>query len=107
MIAIFFTVGKCASIGFFLPLNSTDSHFNFPKNHFGNVAGCNTKDTDGFVGIKVQYMGKVLKGIEFICIQSAAGHQHIANTAYQSLTKPLLCVQFVQFFQKAVALYRS
>ena len=107
MIAVFFLVGKCARIGFFLSLNGTDCHFNFPKNHFGNIAGCNAKDTDGFVGVKVQYMGKVLESIEFICLQSAAGHQHVANTAYQSLTKPLLCVQFVQFFQKAVALYRS
>ena len=107
MIATFFSVGKCAELVFPLSLNSADSHFDLPQYHFGNIAGSSTKDTDGFVGVEVQDMGKILETIEFICAQSAAGHQHIANTAYQSLTKPLLCVQHVQFFQKAVALYRS
>ena len=98
MIAVFFLVGKCARIGFFLSLNGTDCHFNFPKNHFGNIAGCNAKDTDGFVGVKVQYMGKVLESIEFIGIKSTPGQHRVAHTAHQRLTKPLLCVQLVQFF---------
>ncbi|MBQ3193355.1 MAG: hypothetical protein IJB59_07285 [Oscillospiraceae bacterium] len=57
------------------------------------------------MGVEVQHLGKVLKGIEGICIISAAGHQHISDTVYQRLLQPLLRVQLVQFFQQAVALY--
>ena len=58
------------------------------------------------MGIEIQHMSKVLKAIQFVCIQTAPGHQHIAYTAHKGVPKPLLCVQLVQFFQKAASLHR-
>ena len=73
MIAVFFPVCKCTGLNFFCPIHRPDGHFDFPENHFRNVAGGNTKNRYGSAGVKVQHMGEVTVIVVLCGIYSASG----------------------------------
>ena len=81
MIAVFAPICKCARLQFFCSLQGADGNLNFPEYHLGNIAGGDTQNRNGIVGVEIQHMGKILERKVLCGSISTPGQQHEPHAA--------------------------
>ncbi|RKJ80440.1 hypothetical protein D7X33_05920 [Butyricicoccus sp. 1XD8-22] len=92
--------GKCAILLLFLPVQIPHRAGDLTQGHFGNIADSAAQDRQGFRGVEVKDMGKVLAAEILLGVDAAPGQHDIGHAVFQQPLKPLLRVEVVQFFQQ-------
>ena len=103
MITALLVLCKCAIS--FLPAKDFHRFANLSQHHFGNIAGSGAEDRNGFRGVEVPHMDKVLKADLVQRIKAAAYQKNIGDAGPERGFQPHLGIEVIQLFQKAVLLH--
>ena len=92
--------GKCAILFLFLPVQIPHRAGDLTQRHFGNVADSAAQDRQGFRGVEVKDMGKVLAAEILLGVDAAPGQHDIGHAVFQQALEPRFSIEVVQFFQQ-------
>lgn len=88
------------------PLQAPDCLFNLLEYISGNRIDRSTQNGEGFMGVELCHMFKVLRNIIPTYFIAAPLQEHKAHTVFQGDTEPDRQIEIIQFSQKTVCFHK-